>query len=528
MNTRTKDQQDPHLSASIHNRIHISRRRIVKSVLSNWSGLLVNVIVAFWMTPFVVHHLGDSAYGIWALVLQLTGYLGVVDVGLRSAIVRFVSRYHAQRDEVGLNRLLNSIFTLYALFAPICTVVGLLLAFVALPRMHIPPEMLIHAQITTIIAATILSCDFIFAVFHAGLAGLSRWDLTNGVSIFVLLVRTALIVFLLDRGFGLVTLAIVQFSTTVLAYLIELVLLRRLIPSYQFQWQKIDRAYFQPIVEHSWYSFLLSLANRLNYQVDTIVIAAFLPIQEVTFYVIGMRLVEYLRDLLNATTVIIAPLASSLEAVGETEQVGRMLIRATKYSLIVGFLGVAAMLGLGTSFIHIWMGPRFADRSGMVLVILAVGQLVSCTQFAGGHILFGLSKHRMNLSWTFIEAALNLGFTLALVHRYGILGVAAGTTIANTLVRGWFFPRAFLKLLGVRWYEYIWRGIAPAIFPAASFLLGIILFRAFYPIDTYLHLSFALLSGIGLSLPALWFFGLDQADRKLVLESISKRSLRRS
>src|SRR6516164_11224431 len=88
--------------------VEISKSSLAKSVFSNWAFLLVNVLVAFWMTPFVVAHLGDSAYGIWALVLQLTGYMGVVDVGLRSALVRFVSSAHATGDKPRLNRLLST------------------------------------------------------------------------------------------------------------------------------------------------------------------------------------------------------------------------------------------------------------------------------------------------------------------------------------------------------------------------------------------------------------------------------------
>jgi O-antigen/teichoic acid export membrane protein len=493
-----------------------SRRHIAKSVLSNWSGLTVNVLVAFWMLPFVVHRLGDTAYGIWALVLQLTGYMGVVDAGLRSAIVRFVARYHAQKDDKALNQLLNNIITLYSMIAPFCILIGGLIAVFVLPRMHIPPEMLSKAKITALLAAGVLASDFIFAAFHAGLAGLSRWDLTNGVSIFVILVRTVLIVVLLELGFGLVTLAILQLATTLLAYFIEVILLRRLIPTFRFRWQRPQRSSFRPIIEHSWYSFLLSFANRLNYQVDTVVIAAFLPIGEVTFYVIGLRLVEYLRDLLNATTLIIAPIASSLDAVGETKQVAMLVIRGTKYSLIVGFLGVAGLMGLGTDFIRIWMGPRFASPSGTVLVILAIGQLVSMTQFASGHILFGLSKHRMNLSWTLVEAVLNLGLSIGLVHRYGIFGVAAGTTIANVLVRGWFFPRAFLKFFSVHWRDYVWHGVAPAVAPAAAFFAGVFLYKRFLSVHNYPGLFFAGSSGLLLCLPFLWIFALNHADRELV------------
>src|SRR5271155_640844 len=213
--------------------IKFSRLHIAKSVLSNWSGLTVNVLVAFWMLPFVVHHLGDNAYGIWALVLQLTGYLGVVDSGLRSALVRYISLLHAQKDETGLNRLLSSTITLYTLIAPLCILGGILLAVVVLPRMQIPADMLVKAQITAVIASGILACDFVFATYHAGLAGFSRWDLTNAVSIAVILLRTALIVWLLEVGFGLVTLAILQLATTFLAYIAEIILFRRLVPTFR-------------------------------------------------------------------------------------------------------------------------------------------------------------------------------------------------------------------------------------------------------------------------------------------------------
>src|SRR5215469_10079381 len=100
--------------------VAISKRSLAKSVFSNWAFLFVNVLVAFWMTPFVVFHLGDSAYGIWALVLQLTGYMGVVDVGLRSALVRFISRLSARKDHASLNRLLSSALIIYGFFAPGC------------------------------------------------------------------------------------------------------------------------------------------------------------------------------------------------------------------------------------------------------------------------------------------------------------------------------------------------------------------------------------------------------------------------
>jgi O-antigen/teichoic acid export membrane protein len=76
-----------------------------------------NLLVAFFMSPFVVYRLGNTEYGIWTLVLQLTGYMGVVDVGLRSALIRFISRFHSQKDDDSLNALFSTTMIVYSALA---------------------------------------------------------------------------------------------------------------------------------------------------------------------------------------------------------------------------------------------------------------------------------------------------------------------------------------------------------------------------------------------------------------------------
>jgi O-antigen/teichoic acid export membrane protein len=505
-------------------RASISGKLIAKGVFSNWAFLLVNVVIALWMTPFVVRHLGDATYGIWALVLQLTGYMGVVDVGLRSALVRFIARLNARKDHTALNRLMSSTLMIYGALVPGCIAIGLLLSAYVLPHMQIAASSLRMAQIAVVVASCLVGCDFLFATSHATLAGLSRWDLINATWITMVLIRTALIVLFLQHGFGLVTLAIIQLSTHCTGYLVEIGLLRifRLVPEFQFIPHKPNLQELRPVVEHSWYSLLLSLANRINYQVDTIVIGVFLPVGQITFYVIGLRLVEYLRDALNASTMVVAPLVSSLEAVGDSTQLGNVLVRGTKYSVTVACFGCAAFLGLGNEFIRLWMGSRFETPSGTVLMILTLGVMFSCTQFVATHILFGLSKHRINVGWTMVESILNLGFSLVLVRHYGIFGVAAGTAIASLLVRGWFYPRSVLKALGIPGGVYFKRGALPAIVPAVSFLAAAWSYNRFFPIQDYFNLMLAFLLGSLLFGATVWVLTLDESDRKFIIHRGSK------
>jgi hypothetical protein len=46
----------------------------------------------------ILHRLGDHAFGIWARIFSITGYYGLFDLGIRSSIVRYVSKARATGD----------------------------------------------------------------------------------------------------------------------------------------------------------------------------------------------------------------------------------------------------------------------------------------------------------------------------------------------------------------------------------------------------------------------------------------------
>jgi O-antigen/teichoic acid export membrane protein len=491
----------------------VSASWITRSVLSNWFGLAANLVISFFMAPFIVHKLGNSAYGLWALMLQLTGYMGVVDVGLRSALVRFVSRHRAQNDQDGLNELMSSTLQLYSGFALLCLLVGSVLAFFALPHLHVPPGLLLQARNTLLVASVILASDFVFATFQGSLAGLSRWDLRNLISTGVLILRAGLTFAMLSRGHGLVTLALVQLLASLTGHVFEVYFVRRLLPGLRFSWGHLQKKVLRPIFSHSAYSMLIGLGVGINYEVDSIVIAAFLPVQEITFYVIGFNLIKYLRDLINASSMIVAPLASHLDAQGHSHGVSQLLKRGSKYTLLLSYLGCAGLLCLGPDFIRLWMGDEYAVRSGKVVIILTLGLFFSLTENIGGHLLFGLGKHRLNVWCTLGEAALNLAASIFLVRHYGIYGVAAGTGLAALVVRGWFFPNAALKVFQVRWREYLAASVLPTVIPTLAFAGGILATRHFIPVHGYGTLCLAAMGGIVAYLPFLYGMGLDAGER---------------
>ena len=80
---------------------------VLRNILSNWISFAIYCAVSFFLSPFIVRHLGDSGYGIWTLTLSATGYLGLLDLGVRGAVTRYIAKFHAQAADHDASRVVS-------------------------------------------------------------------------------------------------------------------------------------------------------------------------------------------------------------------------------------------------------------------------------------------------------------------------------------------------------------------------------------------------------------------------------------
>jgi len=120
------------------------KKQILKNVGSSWSALAINVIVGVFLSPFIVHRLGDAAFGVWVLIFSITGYYGLFDLGIRSSIIRYVSKYTATDDREKLNGFINTALFSYSGIGVVSMVLTTLLSSFLERKFNIPPEM--HSQ----------------------------------------------------------------------------------------------------------------------------------------------------------------------------------------------------------------------------------------------------------------------------------------------------------------------------------------------------------------------------------------------
>jgi O-antigen/teichoic acid export membrane protein len=206
------------------------------------------------------------------------------------------------------------------------------------------------------------------------------------------------------------------------------------LPGLRFSIKLVDRATFGTIRGYSIHALLAMLAGRISFQTDAIVIGAFLPPQQITFFMLAGRLVEYAKDSLRVATTVLTPAVSALEAQGQKAAIREVLLNSTRYVLWLILPVQLGLMFLGRPFLNLWMGPDYAQRSYPTLLILSLPLALALSQSVSARILYGIGELRWFARVTCLEALVNLVLSVALVPTYGIEGVALGTAIPNVLV----------------------------------------------------------------------------------------------
>ena len=116
-----------------------------------------------------------------------------------------------------------------------------------------------------------VSLGFPLGVFGGMLEGLQRFYILNWTSIGATLARAALIVYFLNRGYGLLTSALLTVGLPILSSILRGIIVFRLcrVP---LGLKHVDRASFRHMANYGGTTFLVLVASRLRFRTDELVL----------------------------------------------------------------------------------------------------------------------------------------------------------------------------------------------------------------------------------------------------------------
>jgi O-antigen/teichoic acid export membrane protein len=432
------------------------KRQILRNVGSSWFALGVNVVTGIFLSPYILHRLGDTAFGLWILIFSITGYYGLFDLGIRSSIVRYVAKYSATDEQEELNRLVNTAMFSYTGIGFVSMAITLIAAYYVNSIFRVPADFVSTARWLLLMAGTAVSLGFPLGIFGGILEGLQRFYLLNFTTMSSTLIRVLLIVIALQHGRGLLTVALITVSMPLLSGLINAVAVFRHL-KLRLGLQHVSRSSLRRIASYSGTTFMIIVAGRLRFKTDAMVIGTLVSAAAVTYFTIGSRLVDYASEVVSSLAQIFVPMSSQSQAKGDLDALRKIFVVGNRACSFIIFPITAILTILGKSVIEAWVGPKYVSASYPVLLVLLYPTTLMLAQSASGRTLWGMAKHR---TWAWVvlaEGISNLILSVILVRPYGIMGDAIGTAIPLTCSMILFLPRHLCRLLGIKLRTYLYR-----------------------------------------------------------------------
>ena len=168
--------------------------RLLVGAFTNWLAFAATLAVGFFLTPYLVHKLGDSRYGIWAFVESILAYFTLFDLGIAACVVRFVARYHATGDRDELNRLVSTALAMFLGLGAIVFALGIAILPALLSTLSGNDVLWFGLLMLGNLAITLP-----LSLFPSILDGLERFALKSAIRILMLAVRTAGTLIVLER-----------------------------------------------------------------------------------------------------------------------------------------------------------------------------------------------------------------------------------------------------------------------------------------------------------------------------------------
>ena len=469
--------------------------QIIKNISSSWFSLGINIVTGIFLSPFILHHLGDTAFGVWVLIFSVTGYYGLFDLGIRSSVVRYVSKFTATEEDEELAKIVNTSLFSYScigLASMVLTLVLFLNVEHVFPK--IPPDMIPTARWLLLMVGGSIALGFPLGIFGGFLEGLQRFYILNWTNVVATLLRTALIVVVLNRGYGLLMVAFVTIFLPMIASIVRAIIALHLRPV-PLAIKYVDRATFRRIVNYSSSTFLIMVAGRLKFKTDEIVIGTMLSAAAVTYFNIGNRIVDYAGQVVTTLAQVFVPMSSQSEAKGDMNRLRKIFVVGNRVCAFIIFPICATLLILGRSVIEVWVGKRYVATSYPVLVIMIIACTLWWSQSASGRVLFGMSKHGTWAKITLIEGVSNLILSIILVRPFGIIGDAFGTAIPLACSTIFFMPRHVSKLLGIRLRTYLREAYVLPFLLTMPLVAVLLLLKQWFVPHNYRELGVQLLIG---------------------------------
>jgi O-antigen/teichoic acid export membrane protein len=301
----------------------------------------------------------------------------------------------------------------------------------------------------------------------AYLNSLGRFDLYNLAAVLSTIPRAVFVVVAVRSGHGIRAVAGITLAATIFSLILHWWLVRRVDREVTLDWRLARWSRLRELFRYGSFIFVTNIGNQLRLYSDSIVIARILGAALITPFNVAARLMGYFIQIVGAVAAPLMGRMTELDGQARQKDLQEYFLRSTRITALLAVFIASTLVFDGRLLLRLWVGERFLS-SYPLLVVLTVGYLVTIAQQSNWLVIMARARHRLLPLVSVAEGVANLLLSVYWAKKYGLIGIALGTSIPMLVSNVFIMPFYALRVVGLPVRDYLRRAL---IQPAAVGLL---------------------------------------------------------
>ncbi|HAT03328.1 MAG TPA: hypothetical protein DCS29_00935 [Candidatus Magasanikbacteria bacterium] len=413
----------------------------------------IGVLIGFVTVPLILKSLGVEMYGVYTLLVSVTGFLGFTNFGLTTALTNEINYLRTDKKWNEINKIFSSVCMFFLVITlPLVLLISaglytdiLDLSFFLKGFEHQEDYVRVVLSVLLIFAIfRILFIDTVRALYH-GVNMVSRYNTYNIV--WAAFYGVVLVIFLFTKP-TLLDLIIFQGLSEIIRLVIFIYLFKRMHIWFRMHPRLFAIRDISLVAKSGMAFFILSITTSIILKTDHLLLSHYIGVSSIAVYAIGYKLFKLASDALPVATAAY-PLVAGLHQEDDVRGLQILYHRTLRLNMIVKFIPFIFICLYARQIITLWVGADLFYSQ--LLVVIFFFSFVSFT-WSGSHWLFinAMSLHKTQVAPSILEATLNIALSVLFVQVWGLVGVALGTVVANMITVGIYLPYTLKKYIPIQ------------------------------------------------------------------------------
>ena len=426
-----------------------------KNAISSLALQLATIAQGLILPKLILGAFGSEVNGLVSSITQFLSFISLLEGGLGAVVLAELYGPIEKKNDDKIQGILGACQSFFSKLTLVFLIYTILVAFFY-PRYIVTGLSKGAVSVLVLILSMTTVAQYLFSItYRLLLQAEQKLYIVNYVSAVTILINTisaAVIIFVFP------SIHVVKLCSGII-YMIQPMVYKAFVEK-KFLKENIRKKKQHYILKNRWSGFAQNLAHFVNMNTDVALITLFMPLQYVSVYSVHLLVINALRGIVTSVGNSYQSALGKYIAMGDSAQLKQKFRKFEEGFWLTGMVLFFCCALLINPFIQIYTTgitdaeyyqPIFSFVIVIANMIYVIREPYRLLVLAGG-------KFKETNFGAFAEAIINLGMSLLLITKFGLIGVAIGTLVAivfRLIYLVWYLHKDIIQLGYASFSPYI-------------------------------------------------------------------------